>query len=155
MRRIGVLVAIGIGWIGVPAGTAIAQTVEYVTRDRQPIHAVRFTAKPIRVTITDRGARRITVTPSAAPIRTTNDRSDGRRQLVAVRFGSDPIRATVPETTRPRTVYGSSRNKDTTDSPQRTARGSSREEGKQETSAEQRRHLLRVRAILRQSRSAD
>lgn len=39
------------------AVTASAQQVEYVTRNVQPTHAVRFTAAPIRIMLTDRGIR--------------------------------------------------------------------------------------------------
>ena len=154
MLRIATLGVLTLAWAMAPLGNAAGQAVEYVTRDRQPIHAVRFNAKPIRITLTDRGQRSITVRSSATPTRVDGDRDQRRRPLVTVRFGSDPIRASVPETTRSRTVYGSSRKSAEPERTREPTAESSRETGKQEQSAEQRRQLLRVRAILRQSRGA-
>lgn len=41
----------------IAAGSGQAQQVEYVTRNVQPTHAVRFNSQPLRITITDRGER--------------------------------------------------------------------------------------------------
>ncbi|MEL7483523.1 MAG: hypothetical protein AAFN41_04125 [Planctomycetota bacterium] len=39
------------------AASSLSQQVEYVTRNVQPTHAVRFNSSPLRITITDRGIR--------------------------------------------------------------------------------------------------
>ncbi|MGP1272575.1 MAG: hypothetical protein ACTS22_04525 [Phycisphaerales bacterium] len=122
------------GWMALLAGTGAGQAVEYVTRDRQPIHAIRFNAKPIRITITERGVRE--------PIRISHrtDR-DADSTPTAIRVGATPLRVDGDRKTRSRTVYGSSRTSDDR---------RSRDKGGAESSPEARRHLLRVRAILAQ-----
>ncbi|MEO1583120.1 MAG: hypothetical protein AAFR96_00955 [Planctomycetota bacterium] len=99
------------------AGIGGAQQVEYVTRNVQPAHAVRFNASPIRITLTDRGFR--------APLREASLRSgEGRSRskhglprrsifgpivLGGIGFHRGTSLHAVdatPAPTQPRTIYG-------------------------------------------------
>lgn len=137
------------------AGVGEAQKVEYVTRNVQPTHAVRFTSTPIRITLTDRGF----VKPLAnAPVVRHRklcrcSRCGGRvisgGGVIIIRDHGEHEAEAKP---RPRTVYGRDRGK------KRDHEAAAERDGSREPSAEgepeaperaaDRRHLLRVLSMI-------
>lgn len=92
--------------------TAIAQQLEYVTRNVEPTHVVRFGSQPIRITITDRGIRQPL---ASAPVTTKRFKHRGFRTFPfrghRIGGGLIVVRDTTNDTShrdepRSRTVYG-------------------------------------------------
>ncbi len=137
-----------IGTLAVVASGASAQQVEYVTRNVQPTHAVRFSSQPIRITLTDRGFRApLASSPVVRHGKFCRSARIGRHGIhhgvIVIRDRDDDRAQAAPP--RPRTVYGRDRSRDRAQSRSEAAASSPVPAAKSEAD---RRHLLRCLSLI-------